>query len=102
MTENFTITREWLNENKTINGGYTSNQLEQIGIEWGTRKNEWYNKVIGKEITLIQKEQFEKKVYKNKTKNNNQDLIIYELKNIIKTQKEIIEYQKYLIEKISS
>lgn len=100
MNEYFTITKEWLNDHKTINGGYTSNQLEQIGIKWGTKKNEWYNKIIGKEITLKQKEQFEKKVYKNK--NNNQNLIIYELKNIIKTQKEIIEYQKYLIEKISS
>lgn len=55
----FTITAQWLEENKTKNGGHTDAQLSAVNV---VRKNNkgWKNELIGKVITKKQKESFEK------------------------------------------
>lgn len=45
-----TVTREWLDENKTSRGGWTNAQLVQLGEPWPPRKG-WMNRALGKEIS---------------------------------------------------
>jgi hypothetical protein len=54
----FTITAEWLEQNKTAAGAYSKQQLKVLGIDWPPRKG-WQKKVIGTEIRDTQSMQFE-------------------------------------------
>lgn len=54
----FTITADWLEQNKTSAGAYSKQQLKVLGIDWPPRKG-WQRKVIGTEIRDTQSMQFE-------------------------------------------
>jgi hypothetical protein len=54
----FTITAEWLEQNKTSAGAYSKQQLKVLGIEWPPRKG-WQKRVIGTEIRDTQSLRFE-------------------------------------------
>jgi ribonuclease HI len=47
----FTITEEWLNQNKTPAGGYNRVQLNAIGVQWPP-KSGWKTRAIGTSITM--------------------------------------------------
>lgn len=54
----FTITKDWLDSNKTKSRGYSRSQLLILGIEWPPQKN-WRKTVIGMQITDFQKKTYE-------------------------------------------
>ena len=54
----FKITKEWIDNNKTVNGGYTSRQAKALGLNWPLVKG-WKKSLVGANITLIQKIEFE-------------------------------------------
>lgn len=54
----YEITKQWLQNNKTPNGGYNRKQIESIGLTWPVRKG-WQELLIGAQITQEQKQQFE-------------------------------------------
>jgi hypothetical protein len=54
----FTITAEWLEQNKTSAGAYSKQQLKVLGIDWPPRKG-WQKRVVGTEIRDTQSLQFE-------------------------------------------
>lgn len=54
----FTITKDWLDSNKTKSRGYSRSQLSILGIEWPPQKN-WRKNVIGMQITDLQKQTYE-------------------------------------------
>lgn len=54
----FKITKEWIDRNKTTAGGWTAAQLSSLGVSWPPKKR-WQKKLIGKSITLEQKNLFE-------------------------------------------
>lgn len=56
--EQFIITKEWLQNNKTVRGGYTKAQAEILLQTWPLKKG-WQNKVIGKKIWIEMKNRFE-------------------------------------------
>jgi len=58
MTEQFIITKEWLQNNKTPRGGYTKKQAEILLQTWPLKKG-WQNKVIGTKIWVEMKNRFE-------------------------------------------
>ena len=60
----FKITKEWLNENKTKNGGYCRTQVEALFLDWPLKKG-WKKKVLGMEIDSAQKRTFEKHGHTN-------------------------------------
>lgn len=55
----FTITEDWLEDNRTQAGGYTSAQIKVLGWDKGIKTKGWKSKSIGKVITDEQKFQFE-------------------------------------------
>ena len=54
MTEQFIITKEWIDINKTVNGGYTRLQAQALGLTWPLTKG-WKRNIVGATITLEQK-----------------------------------------------
>jgi len=61
----FTITKKWLNDNKTENGGWTKLQVEMLNLDWPLKKN-WQKEVIGQSMFLPAKQLFEKYKEPNK------------------------------------
>jgi hypothetical protein len=60
------VTKEWINNNKTINNGFTKKQLSVLGVDWPPKKG-WVRQCIGMEITDKQKIEFENKTTNNQT-----------------------------------
>jgi len=104
METNFIVTLDWLDQHRTINGGYTRAQVKSLGFK-RYRTNNWRNKAIGLEISLEQKKNFEihketyskkglksskKRQLKNKKKKENADEKIKQLKNENIEQKQTI------------
>lgn len=54
----FTVTAEWLEQNKTKAGAYSKQQLKVLGVDWPPGKG-WQKRIIGKEIRDSQSLQFE-------------------------------------------
>lgn len=54
----FKITKEWIDNNKTVNGGYTSRQAESLGLNWPLVKG-WKRSLVGANISLEKKVLFE-------------------------------------------
>lgn len=63
----FTITRQWLIDNKTERGAWTKDQIESLGIEWPPTSG-WIIRIVGKGISLSNKELFERAESKLPTK----------------------------------
>ena len=57
MTD-FTITKNWLNQHQTNNGGYTRGQLEALNLPWPPPPK-WKREVTGKRISGTSKVVFE-------------------------------------------
>ena len=55
----FTVTEEWLEDNKTCRGGYTTVQIKALGWEKGLKTKNWKRRSVGLVITLEQKSLFE-------------------------------------------
>lgn len=55
----FVITKEWFDSNRDFIAGLNRAQAEAIGEAYPLKKG-WKDRVIGKEITLEQKENYEK------------------------------------------
>ena len=55
----FVITKEWFDSNRDFISGLNRAQAEAIGEAYPLKKG-WKDRVIGKEITLEQKENYEK------------------------------------------
>lgn len=55
----FTVTKEWLNNNKTKAGGYKRIQAEALGLDWPLPKG-WKSQIIGEKIDLTAKRTVEK------------------------------------------
>lgn len=55
----FTVTKEWLEDNKTCRGGYTTVQIKALGWEKGLKTKNWKRRSIGLVLTLEQKSLFE-------------------------------------------
>ena len=54
----FEITDEWLDKNKTKQGGYKKKQVELLGIDWPLTKG-WKKSIVGCWITTEAKRAFE-------------------------------------------
>lgn len=54
----FTITKEWLEENQTIKGGYTADQVAEFGFNFPPPRG-WKKSIIGKVVTTSTKLNFE-------------------------------------------
>ena len=61
-----TITKEWLESNKTKLGGYNRIQIESLGLDWPPPKG-WKKLVIGSRIDSAARRAFESKT-KDKSK----------------------------------
>ncbi len=61
MTD-FTITKSWLNQHQTRNGGYTAEQMRVIGAGWPPQKN-WKKDLIGVGLSKAAKIRFEEGKY---------------------------------------
>lgn len=62
----FTVTKQWLDDNKTTSGGYTQSQLAVFGIvSWPPPKG-WMGMVVGSQISFPQKHSFEAGAKKDK------------------------------------
>jgi hypothetical protein len=53
----FTVTREWIESNKTKRGGYLAAQVHALGYPWPPPRG-WLKQIIGKQITLEQRDAF--------------------------------------------
>jgi hypothetical protein len=58
MTEQFIITKQWLDSWQTKKGGYTKLQVEALGLKWPLTKG-WKNRIIGNELTYPARVNFE-------------------------------------------
>ena len=54
----FIITKKWLEENQTSNGGYTADQLAEFGFNFPPPRG-WQKSIIGKRTTINSKLNFE-------------------------------------------
>lgn len=59
----FVVTKEWILKNKTPRGSWLSSQVKALGWPGGLSTKNWLKRSVGKEITLKQKEEFEKKAF---------------------------------------
>ena len=53
-----TITKEWINSNRTTKGSFTKVQIKALGQMW-TQKKGWINRLVGREISEDSKLSFE-------------------------------------------
>ena len=58
MDNVFIITKEWLQLNKTLRGGYNIKQIEALGLTYPPKKG-WQERLIGSELSLDDKASFE-------------------------------------------
>lgn len=54
----FRVTQEWLEEFRTDEGGYTRDQLQQLGVGWPPPKG-WKRRATGLRIKVSQRKRFE-------------------------------------------
>ena len=52
-----TVTKEFLNDNRTVNGAWTRAQLQAVGVRWPL-KSGWMDRIVGTEISDAQAEEF--------------------------------------------
>lgn len=62
---NTVITKEWINKFKSSKGGWTSTQMEAVGLKWPPKKG-WIKSIAGNEISQEQAEIFEGKLKRRK------------------------------------
>lgn len=55
----FTVTKQWIEDNRTVAGAWNRKQTDCLGLEWPLRKG-WKDRIAGTEITIEAKEMFEK------------------------------------------
>lgn len=53
------VTKEWLDQHKTVKGGWNAVQLHALGLKWPPTKG-WAKFVIGRQLTQEQVVKFEK------------------------------------------
>ena len=54
----FTITKAWIDDNKTKAGSWTARQLACLSVAWQPPKG-WKKRVVGEKIMLAVKERFD-------------------------------------------
>ena len=54
----FTVTKQWIHDNKTTGGSWNAKQLKCLGISWPAPKG-WINRITGTEIPIAAKDRFE-------------------------------------------
>lgn len=100
MTEQFIITKEWLESCRTKKGGFTKAQSEILFIEWPFKKG-WKKELTGCEISYKRKHDFELANIPNKKQGREvltiDNCIAYLFKNSDKLNKK----QAYNLFKIS-
>ena len=64
------LTRELIESARTPNGGFTKCQLAAIGISW-PRPTDWIEQVVGRKITPLQLEEFQRIKYAKVTSDEN-------------------------------
>ena len=105
----FKITKEWFDSNRDYNCAINRAQAQALGLGYPPKRG-WRKKIIGKEITLQQKESFEKnkgltyEVYKSRIDCNRESLMledqikVAELRlQLAKLEEEIRERSAFLI-----
>ena len=89
----FTVTKDWLDSNKTKAGGYTKKQLEAISVGFPPAKG-WKKIAIGLLITDEQKSAFELKQQKDSNKLLNAKRVVFALNE--SDRLELVQYIKQI------
>lgn len=63
----FRVTQAWLEQFSTKEGGWTRDQLEQIGVPWPPRQG-WKRRAVGMVITAEARKRFELRLSKKQAK----------------------------------
>lgn len=61
MSDEFVITREWMDRFSSFNRGWTRRQLEALGVAWPPIHG-WRRRLEGKKISEFQRQEFEQNV----------------------------------------
>jgi len=99
----FRVTKEWFNSNRDHVSGLNRAQAEAVGESYPLRTG-WKTRIVGKEITLLQKQNFESskglvsKVRKELTKNNRSIKIFSSDKEILNLEIEVAKLRLELIQ----
>lgn len=97
----FTITKEWLQMNSTLRGGYNIKQLECLGLSYPPKKG-WQSRLIGKKISERSKAMFEYySLHGNKKIHRDGSLVMLQKikdleKHIAKANKDIADLNEQL------
>ncbi len=89
----FKVTQDWIRSNTTnkrINGGINNAQCEVLGFKFKDLTKGWQQRLIGLELTLVQKEKFEELNGDNKKpKQTELEMIIADLEDVLTRLKKI-------------
>lgn len=93
----FTITKDWINKNKTPAGAWNAKQLLVLNVKWPPRKG-WQSRSAGKEITLLEKSNFESlRISRKKSKSNSKlSTALNKSIELCKEKEETLRCVKYL------